>query len=124
MTQSPEVLQHKTFALLLMVLGIVEWQRARGALTAAWSAWVFPAVAIGGSVLLLFHQHEAGMTGPNHLERMARIQTEHLSYSAAGIGVALTRSLSEIDTQWQKVFIKLWPALMIVLGILLTLYRE
>jgi hypothetical protein len=124
MTHSPEVLQHKAFAVLLLVLGLIEWQRARGALTAAWSGWVFPTLAIGGSVLLLFHQHEGAMHGPDHMERMARIQSEHLSYSIAGIGVALTRSLSEIETNWQKVFSKIWPVLMMVLGILLTLYRE
>jgi hypothetical protein len=32
-----------------------------GALTEAWSGRVFPALAIGGTVLLLFHQHEGGM---------------------------------------------------------------
>jgi len=124
MMQDSEVLQHKTFAVLLLVLGFIEWQRARGALRAAWSGWVFPVLAIGGSVLLLFHQHAGGMHGPDHMERMARIQSEHLSYSIAGIGIALTRSLSEIETNWQKVFGKIWPILMMVLGILLTFYRE
>jgi len=124
LTRNPEVLQHKTFAVLLLTLGIVEWQRARGVLTSAWSGWVFPALAIGGSVLLLFHQHEAGMHGPDHMERMARIQSEHLSYSLAGIGIALARSLSEIETEWRKVFSRIWPTLMMVLGILLMLYRE
>jgi hypothetical protein len=124
MIHSSEVLQHKTFAVLLLTLGIIEWQRAREVLTSAWSGWVFPALAIGGSVLLLFHSHEAGMHGADHLERMARIQSEHLSYSLAGIGVALTRSLSEIETHWRNVFSKTWPVLMMVLGILLMLYRE
>jgi hypothetical protein len=124
MTHDPEVLQHKAFAALLLALGLIEWQRARGALTAAWSGWVFPALAIGGSVLLLFHQHAGGMHGPDHVERMARIQSEHLSYSIAGMGVALTKSLSDLDTSWQRVFGGIWPVLMMVLGILLTLYRE
>jgi hypothetical protein len=124
MIRSSEVLQHKTFAVLLLTLGIVEWQRARGVLTSVWSGWVFPALAIGGSVLLLFHSHEAGMHGADHMERMARIQREHLSYSLAGIGVALTRSLSEIETHWRKVFARTWPVLMMALGILLMLYRE
>jgi hypothetical protein len=119
-----EVLQHKVFALLLLAVGIVEWQRTRGALRAAWSGWVFPTLAVGGSILLLFHQHEGGMHGADHMERMARIQAQHLSYSVAGISLALTRSLSEIETNWRKVFNKIWPVLMIVLGILLTLYRE
>ena len=124
MIRNSEVLQHKTFAVLLLTLGIIEWQRARGALTAAWSGWVFPALAVAGSVLLLFHSHEAGMHGPDHLEKMARIQSQHLSFSLAGIGLALTRSLSGIETHWRRVFTKTWPIVMIVLGILLMLYRE
>jgi hypothetical protein len=108
----------------LLTLGVIEWQRARGVLTAAWSGWVFPALAVGGSVLLLFHSHGAGVHGPDHMEQMARIQSQHLSFSLAGIGLALTRSLSEIETHWRRVFTKTWPVLMIVLGILLMLYRE
>ena len=80
-----EVLQHKTFAVLLLLLGVIEWQRARGVLKAVWSGWVFPALAIGGSLLLLFHRHEGGMHGPNHVELMARIQSEHLSYAVVGM---------------------------------------
>jgi hypothetical protein len=124
MIQNHEVLQHKIFAVLLLALGLIEWQRARGVLTALWSGWVFPAAAVGGSVLLLFHSHGAGMHGPDHMAQMARIESQHLSFSLAGIGLALTRSLSEIETHWRRVFNKTWPVLMIVLGILLMLYRE
>jgi hypothetical protein len=124
MAHNQEVLQHKIFAALLIALGVIEWQRARGVLTAAWSGWVFPVLAIGGSILLLFHQHQGGMHGPNHVERMARIQSQHLSYSLTGVGVALTRSLSEVETHWQKILSRTWPILMIALGILLAFYRE
>jgi hypothetical protein len=123
-THDPEVAQHKTFAMLLLTLGVVEWQRARGALTAVWSGWVFPALAISGSILLLFHHHQGAMHGPGHMERMARIQSEHLSFAIIGCGLALTKSLSEFETTWQKIFSKIWPVSMIVLGVLLTLYRE
>ena len=119
-----EVLQHKTFALLLLLLGVIEWQRARGVLKAVWSGWVFPALAIGGSLLLLFHRHEGGMHGPNHVELMARIQSEHLSYAVVGIGVGLVKGLAEVKTRLQKGFGKVWPMLMIVLGVLLMFYRE
>jgi putative copper resistance protein D len=124
LNHNPEVLQHKTYAVVLIALGAIEWQRARGILKAAWSGWVFPAVAIGGSVLLLFHQHEAGMLGPHHMELMARIQSEHLSYSLVGIGVGLTKGLSDVETPWQGLFRRIWPLLMVVLGILLMFYRE
>ena len=85
---------------------------------------MFPAVAAGGSVLLLFHQHEAGMHGPDHMDVMARIQSEHLSYSLAGLGIGLTKGLSEVKTRWQATFAPLSPLLMITLGVLLMFYRE
>jgi hypothetical protein len=85
---------------------------------------VFPAVAIGGSILLLFHQHEAGMHGPDHMELMARIQSQHLSFAVVGIGIGLTRGLSEIRMPGQRIFAKLWPVLMVGLGLLLMFYQE
>jgi putative copper resistance protein D len=119
-----EVLQHKVFALLLLVLAGIEWQRARGILKTIWSGWVFPALAIGGSLLLLFHQHEGGMHGPNHMELMARIQSEHLSYAVTGVGIGVTKGLADAKTPFRGAFGKTWPLLMIVLGVLLMFYQE
>lgn len=119
-----EVLQHKTFAALLLALGVTEWQRMGGMVKATWLRWVFPALAIGGSILLLFHQHEAAMHVPNHMELMSRIQSEHLSYSMAGMGLGLAKGLAELKTHFQAVFARVWPLLMIVLGLLLMCYQE
>jgi copper resistance protein D len=121
---NPEVLQHKTFAVLLLALGVTEWQRARGVLKAAWSGWIFPALTIGGSVLLLFHHHEGTMYGPNHMELMARVQSEHLSYAVAGISLGLVKGMAEVKTRFHRGFGKVWPLLMIVLGVLVMSYRE
>ena len=121
---NPEVIQHKIFAVLLLGLGLVEMQRARERLKAAWAAWVFPVLAVAGSVLLLFHSHNAGMRGENHMAIMARIQAEHQSYAATGFGIGLTKGLAEVRTRWRTVFAKLWPTLMIVLGVLLMFYTE
>ena len=119
---NPEVIQHKIFAVLLLGLGLVEMQRARDRLKAA--AWVFPLFAVAGSVLLLFHSHNAGMRGENHMAIMARIHAEHLSYAAIGFGIGLTKGLAEVRTKWQTIFANLWPTLMIVLGVLLVFYTE
>jgi len=121
---NPEVLQHKTFAILLLGLGAIEWQRARGVLRSAWSAWIFPAIAIAGSVILIFHQHEGGMVGEHHMETMARIQSEHLSYTVTGLGIGVAKGLSEMKTRFLTVFGRIWPILMLILGILLMFYRE
>jgi hypothetical protein len=85
---------------------------------------VFPVLAVGGSVLLLFHQHEAGMHGAHHMELMARIQSEHLSYAVVGIGIGVAKGLSEVTSRAQKVFAYLWPLLMLGLGVLLMFYQE
>ncbi len=123
MAADHEVLQHKAFAVILLGLGVIEICRTRGILQATWSAWIFPVLASVGAALLLFHSH-AGMLGPNHLERMARIQSEHLSYSITGFAIALTKGLSETPMKWQPFFLKLCPALMMVLGALLIVYVE
>ena len=119
-----EVLQHKTFAVLLLGLGVIEWQRARGVLKAAWSAWIFPVIAIAGSIILIFHQHEGGMVGEHHMETMARIKSEHMSYTISGLAIGLAKGLSEMKTRSAAIFGKIWPALMVLLGILLVFYRE
>lgn len=119
-----EVLQHKTFAILLLLLGAIELQRVRGTLLAAWSGLVFPLVAICGSVLLIFHHHEGGMVGQHHMETMARIQSQHLSYTACGFGIGLTKGLSELGTLHARTFARIWPLFLILLGVLLMFYRE
>jgi putative copper resistance protein D len=124
LTQNLEDLQHKTFAAILLTLGILEIQRARGVLKSAWAAWVFPLLALCGSVLLLFHEHHSGMHGADHMTVMARIQAEHLNFAIAGCGIGVVKGLSELRTPWQTVFMKSWPLLLIVLGVLLLRYVE
>jgi putative copper resistance protein D len=121
---NPEVLQHKAFAVLLLLLGGIEFARARGALTAAWSAWVFPIFAAVGSVMLLFHSHGAGVHSPDHMATMERIQLQHYSYSGVGLGIGVSKGLAEVHNRWQSTFARIYPALMIVLGALLMAYVE
>ncbi len=122
-THDPEDAQHKTFAAILLVLGIVEILRARGRLRVAWSAWVFPVVGLAGAVLLLFHHH-GGMHGPDAMQTMVRVEHQHLHFAEAGAGAALTKGLAETNEKWRPLFSKIWPLFMIALGIMLLLYTE
>lgn len=124
LTHHAEVLQHKVFGILLVVIGVIELQRTRGVLKSAWSSWVFPALTIVGSVMLFFHEHQAGMHGPNHMEIMERIQSEHFSFAMAGFGIALSKGLAETQFAWRPFFERLFPALLMVLGALLLVYVE
>jgi len=124
LSHNPEDLQHKSFALILLALGIFEIQRARGVLKSVWAGWLFPALACCGSVLLLFHEHHSGMHSAEHMTVMARIQAEHRNFAAAGFGIGVFKGLSELSTRWQVLFARLWPVLIIVLGFLLMRYVE
>jgi hypothetical protein len=124
LAHSREVLQHKLFAVILLALGVVELQRARGVLKSAWSSWAFPLLACFGSVLVLFHDHGSGMSGANHMAVMSHIQTQHQSFSAAGFCIGLSKGLSEVSPRRQVIFSALSSGLIIVLGVLLVLYTE
>lgn len=124
LTHNPEDLQHKTFAAILLIIGILEIQRARGMLKSAWAGWVFPVLALLGSVLLLFHEHHSGMHGIDHMTVMAHIKAEHLNFAVVGCGIGLVKGLSELPTRWRIVFLRAWPLLVIILGVLLLRYTE
>jgi hypothetical protein len=124
LTHHKEVVQHKVFAVLLLAVGVIELQRARAVLKARWAGWVFPLVASAGSLMLLSHDHQAGTTGPNHMELMHRIQSQHVSFSVTGLGIALSKGLAEAPFSWRPFFDRLYPTLLVVLGALLMVYVE
>jgi hypothetical protein len=122
-THNPEDAQHKTFALILLILAAIEMMRASGRLKAAWSAWVFPVVAMGGAILLLFHHH-GGMHGPDAMQTMVRVKHQHARFAEAGAGAAVSKGLAETSAKWYGFFSKLWPLFMIALGVMLLMYTE
>jgi putative copper resistance protein D len=124
LTHNPEDLQHKGFAVILLALGFVEFQRARGVLKSLWAKWIFPVAAFCGSVMLLFHEHHPGMHGADHMAVMAKVQAEHLNFAVAGFGIGILKGLSEFPTPWQRLLAKLWPLPIIALGVMLMFYTE
>jgi hypothetical protein len=72
----PEARQHKVYAILLIVMGAIEYLRVKGKLSAFWRRWAFPALAVFGAVFLLTHDHESGSGLPpgwDKLEKEERI---------------------------------------------------
>ena len=124
LTHNFEDLQHKVFAVILLSLGYVEFQRARGRFKGLWTAMFFPVVGVAGGILLLFHEHGGNMSAPNAMQIMEHIETQHRWFAAAGFGIAITKGLAEIPHNWRLVFSKAWPILLTVLGILLIVYSE
>ena len=68
----PEARLHKIYALLLILLGIIEYLRARAKLNRFWRAWAFPLLALVGAGLLLFHDHgqTSGASSPEARQYM------------------------------------------------------
>lgn len=123
-THNAEDLQHKIFSIILLAIGYVELQRARGRLQARWAVWLFPAVGVTGATLLLFHTHGGDMQAPHAMETMEHIQRQHHWFAATGLGVALANGLAGTPQKWQQFFKKTWPLLLITLGALLIHYTE
>ncbi|HTQ61025.1 MAG TPA: hypothetical protein VMI32_12410 [Candidatus Solibacter sp.] len=126
-THNAEDLQHKTFSIILLALGYVEFQRARGRWKSRWTAWFFPVIGGAGAILLLFHVHSGDMHAPNAMEIMRHIQKEHLWFAVAGFGIVLTNGIARLSKpgqKWQHLFRLAWPASLMILGVLLTLYTE
>jgi hypothetical protein len=72
----PEARQHKIYAVLLILMGGIEYLRGKGKLTTFWQRWAFPVLAMFGAVLLLVHDHGGGSglpAGWDKAEKEARI---------------------------------------------------
>jgi drug/metabolite transporter (DMT)-like permease len=123
-THEAEDLQHKIFSIILLSIGYVELQRARGQWRVPWATWLFPVLGVAGAILLLFHVHSGNMQAPHAMETMERIRKQHRWFAATGLGIALVNGLAGIPLKWQQIFKKAWPALLIVLGVLLVQYTE
>lgn len=144
---NPEAAEHKTYAALLIALGVLEFQRARGKLGKFLSTWSFPMLAVFGAVLLIFHRHTLmaspemtqamkGMEGmggsPEAMGHgshtmtatMMKIQREHIRFSVVGAGVAISKFLYDAAFWKNRVLPFISQACISILGIMLLLYAE
>jgi hypothetical protein len=55
-----EARQHKIYAVVLVLIGVIEYARAGNHLPSFWRTWAFPLLALFGACLLLFHDHTGG----------------------------------------------------------------
>jgi hypothetical protein len=64
------------------------------------------------------------MHAPHAMATMEHIQKQHRWFAAVGLGIALTNGLAETPQKWQRLFRVAWPAMLVVLGLLLAHYTE
>jgi putative copper resistance protein D len=118
--KDPEVLQHRVFSLLPILLGLFEWAVRTGRLRARWAPYVFPLICIFGGALLLTHQHAIA-----NVKDQLLIEWTHTPLALAALTAGWTRWLElRLRGRVGRVCAWVWPACFVVIGALLLFYRE
>jgi hypothetical protein len=86
---NPEARQHKVFALLMIAIAIIEFQRARGKLDRFLATWSFPALALFGGILLFFHPHNVDEVPGTKSADMAGMSHEGMGHEMPGMKSAM-----------------------------------
>lgn len=118
----PEVLQHRLFAALIIVLAVFEWSIETGRLRSPRAALVFPLLCAIGGALLLTHMHGFGEDAKNE----TLVGMSHTAIAVLGATAGWARWLqmrlppgkASRRTAW------VWPLCFVLIGIVLLDYRE
>jgi putative copper resistance protein D len=116
---NPEVLQHKTFALIMVALGVIELLRQQQILSGVAWIWGFHLIMILPALLLLAH---GSIMSTNHHSH--EIYGEHVKLGSIAVLAVVGRFFHESKLwQWRySGFV--WPFLVLLLGIQLLFYTE
>jgi putative copper resistance protein D len=118
--KDPEVAQHRLFVVLIAAFAFFEWRVRTGRIASRRLPLVFPLLMALGGTLLLTHSHALG-----NVKEELLIEMTHLPIAVLGIVAGWARWLEveapEAEGRWAG---WLWPACLIVIGLLLVGYRE
>lgn len=116
-----EIMQHKVFGILPMVVGITEGLRRLGRLQHPGWRIPLPALAILGSFVLLLHSHGA------HPE-VHKIAQHHAFMGAMAVAGGVSKFASDWKSRaalgTRRRWGLMWSAFLILIGVQLLLYRE
>jgi copper resistance protein D len=118
--QNGEVLQHKAFALLIVLFAIFELRVQLGKARFPAFAYVFPAVCGLGGALLLTHSHALG-----NIKEQVLAELSHAPIAIAAVFAGWSRWLQVRLPQGQGgLASRIWPACFVAIGAILLNYRE
>lgn len=115
----PDVLQHRTFVLLMVAFGVFEWMVRTGRLRPRPWSYVFPLVCVVGGGLLLTHSHAMF-----NLKEEFLIELSHAPLGLLGAFAGWARWLEVRLPEAGQAPGWLWRACLVGVGLLLLFYRE
>jgi putative copper resistance protein D len=117
--RDPEVVQHKLAALLVIGFALAEWAVRLGRLGGP-MRFVFPVAMMAGGVLLFTHNHAIA----NQKEALL-IELSHLPLALTAMVAGCARW---VELRGPPALVpaarRLWPACLVIVGLILILYRE
>jgi putative copper resistance protein D len=117
--QNGEVLQHKAFALLILLFGLFELRVQLGKARSL-AAYAFPAVCALGGALLLTHSHSL-----INIKEQLLAELSHAPIAVAAVLAGWSRWLElRLPGGQHRWMTRLWPACFVAIGAILLNYRE
>lgn len=118
---SPDVLQHRIYAVLITAFAIFEWAVETGRVKSQAATYVFPVMCAAGAALLLTHQHALGNVKEEMLAEMSHTPIALLGATAGWSRWLELRLPGKRDS---KIASLLWPVCLALVGLVLLDYRE
>jgi copper resistance protein D len=118
----PDVLEHRLFAVLIIVFAVFEWAIETGRLVSQRAALVFPGLCALGGALLLTHMHGFGDDAKN--EMLAGLSHGAIAVLGATAGWARWLQMRLPDGKAARAAAWIWPVCFVLVGVLLLDYRE
>ncbi len=119
-----EVLQHRSYVLLIVVFAWFEWRVRAFGRTTGGQALVFPLLCAAGGLLLLTHSHAIA-----NVKDQLLIELSHTPLALAGIVAGWSRWLElrlapRPEPVVQRIAGWVWPVCILLCGLILLDYRE
>jgi copper resistance protein D len=118
--QDGGVLQHKAFALFLVIFALFELRVQLGKTRIPAGAYVFPAICALGGALLLTHSHVL-----DNIKEQLLVELSHTPIAIAAVLAGWSRWLQVRLAEGEGMFAsRIWPACFVAIGAILLNYRE
>jgi len=117
--QEGEVMQHKAFAVLIVLFAIFELRVQLGKASTR-AAYVFPSVCALGGAILLTHSHAL-----NNIKEQLLAELSHAPIAIAAVMAGWSRWLQlRLPPHEGKFVSRIWPVCFVAIGAILLNYRE